>query len=621
MSFRGRLALFFVLIVVLPMVVVAVLAREVTDDSATGKADAGLAAGLQTALAVSDDAADAAAARARQVARDPALGAALERADEAAVRRAAERLAREQSLSYLRVESAEGEELATVGSADTVASATIGLTSRDGSAVGSIEVSTTSPRALVREVERLTGQPAALAGEEGVVASTLEAETAPEVPLPGESGELDAGDETLRSAAVELPQSPGLRLALFTPRDDGGFLGSSPLVAAALLAFFAVALMLAILLVRVLQGQIATMLDGARRIGDGDFSHRVPVSGNDEMAGLATEFNRMSDRLAGQMDELRRQRIEIESSVNRLGEAFASGLDRENLLKVVIETAVGTCGASFGRIALADGEMIGTAGEPGEQIRLAVVGAEGSAAGGLAAGQCGDAHALAAPLTRVAAGSEVLGVMSIARVGEPFGESERDVFRYLIGQTSASIVNIAMHAEVSEQAVTDELTGLANKRAFGEHMQREALRAERFGHPLSLVILDLDDFKQVNDTHGHLQGDEVLRAVGRILESESREIDEAARYGGEEFVMALPETASAGANELAERIRARIEAEAVPMVHGDGELHVTASVGTATLPDAASTSQELIAAADAALYEAKRAGKNRVVWAQEGAAA
>jgi diguanylate cyclase (GGDEF)-like protein len=132
-------------------------------------------------------------------------------------------------------------------------------------------------------------------------------------------------------------------------------------------------------------------------------------------------------------------------------------------------------------------------------------------------------------------------------------------------------------------------------------------------------MLDIDDFKNVNDTHGHLQGDEVLRRIGRILRAASRGIDEPARYGGEEFVVALPETGPVGAAELGERIRERIEQEMVPLGGGNGTLRVTASVGVASLPDSAADVQGLIAAADAALYAAKRAGKNRVEVAPERA--
>jgi diguanylate cyclase (GGDEF)-like protein len=203
--------------------------------------------------------------------------------------------------------------------------------------------------------------------------------------------------------------------------------------------------------------------------------------------------------------------------------------------------------------------------------------------------------------------------MTIARAGEAFNEAERDVFLYLVGQASSSIENVALHELVSEQAVTDELTGLANKRALADVLGKEAARAHRFSHELSLLMLDIDDFKMVNDTYGHPQGDQVLRAVGDVLRAESRGVDEPARYGGEEFAVALPETGGVGAVELAERIRARLEREAVPFLDRDGSLRVTASIGVASIPSSAADVRTLVAAADAALYSAKRGGKNRVV--------
>ena len=125
-------------------------------------------------------------------------------------------------------------------------------------------------------------------------------------------------------------------------------------------------------------------------------------------------------------------------------------------------------------------------------------------------------------------------------------------------------------------------------------------------------MIDVDHFKLYNDSHGHLQGDEVLRLMGKILREESRGVDEPARYGGEEFVVGLPETGLDGAEEVAERIRARIDAVRVPAIEGKGQLRFTTSVGVASMPSSATDTSGLIAAADAALYEAKRAGKNRV---------
>jgi diguanylate cyclase (GGDEF)-like protein len=176
------------------------------------------------------------------------------------------------------------------------------------------------------------------------------------------------------------------------------------------------------------------------------------------------------------------------------------------------------------------------------------------------------------------------------------------------------------HEEVSERATTDALTGLANRHRFRELIAKEAERSRRFARPVSLLMIDIDDFKRINDTHGHPQGDEVLRAIGRLVSEMSREIDESARYGGEELTVILPETGPDGALEAGERIRRRIEASPVVRLDGDGALRVTASVGTASIPEVADSADELVAAADSALYRAKRAGKNRTEQATAKAA-
>jgi diguanylate cyclase (GGDEF)-like protein len=169
-----------------------------------------------------------------------------------------------------------------------------------------------------------------------------------------------------------------------------------------------------------------------------------------------------------------------------------------------------------------------------------------------------------------------------------------------------------LHGMVSQQAVTDDLTGLSNQRRFNELLAKEIERATRFGHDLSLLMFDLDDFKAVNDNHGHLQGDDVLRAVGNAVRDESREVDEPARYGGEEFAVALPETGVVGAVELAERIRESIGELDIKIRNGSGSTPVTASVGVATMSDETDNPDALVAAADEALYAAKAAGKDRV---------
>src|ERR1700749_260953 len=165
-----------------------------------------------------------------------------------------------------------------------------------------------------------------------------------------------------------------------------------------------------------------------------------------------------------------------------------------------------------------------------------------------------------------------------------------------------------MHETVERQAVTDELTGLFNRRRFQEAMAIEVERARRFQQSLGLVLLDIDDFKSVNDTYGHQQGDVVLREVARVLRESSREIDEPARYGGEELAVVLPGTDLEGAYNLADRVGTGIEALDLPLLGGMGSLRVAARLGAATLPGTADDMRGLFAAADEALYRAKRAG-------------
>jgi diguanylate cyclase (GGDEF)-like protein len=171
--------------------------------------------------------------------------------------------------------------------------------------------------------------------------------------------------------------------------------------------------------------------------------------------------------------------------------------------------------------------------------------------------------------------------------------------------TALALRNARLLGENERLATRDSLTGLANRRLFDESLQREVARAQRLDTPLSLLVLDVDHFKQVNDTYGHQTGDTVLREVADALVSNTKNYDVAARYGGDEFVVLLPGCSREDAVRVAERVRHGV-ANAV------GEAPVTISAGVATVPDNASDAERLMAAADAALYDAKRTGRDRV---------
>lgn len=162
-----------------------------------------------------------------------------------------------------------------------------------------------------------------------------------------------------------------------------------------------------------------------------------------------------------------------------------------------------------------------------------------------------------------------------------------------------------------ELAVTDQLTGLHNRRYMTGQLGALVQRASRGGDPVAALMIDIDHFKKINDTRGHLVGDEVLRQIGRLLGDTVRKVDVAARYGGEEFAILLEATELEGAQLLAERIRQ--EAERMPLSSEKGPFHCTLSLGLATFPGDGRSTTELIAHADAALYAAKHQGRNRVV--------
>ena len=164
--------------------------------------------------------------------------------------------------------------------------------------------------------------------------------------------------------------------------------------------------------------------------------------------------------------------------------------------------------------------------------------------------------------------------------------------------------------EVSRRARTDGLTGLANRTHFDEQIRRVVAETDRFGGSCSLIVADLDHFKQINDVHGHEAGDAVLRHVAHLLSEGVRNIDLCARYGGEEIAILLPQTSLLGAVELADRLRAAIAAR--PARYAGGELGVTASFGVASYPIPVPSSDGLFPAADRAMYEAKAAGRNCV---------
>ena len=345
----------------------------------------------------------------------------------------------------------------------------------------------------------------------------------------------------------------------------------------------------------------------------------VPTEGNDEFAALGTEFNSMA-RAA--RDAARGAAARARAPAARRSAASASRSPRASIatrvLEIVVQTAVDGVGAAVGRAAMRDGRRAAARRSRAQRRRRALPralhAAEAAAldAEEVAETQIGGAFALARPLRAPRAATASSASSPSPATTDGFSAAERELFTYLTNQAAVSIENVDLHETVQRQAVTDELTGLFNHRRFQEVIVRRGrARPPLRRTTMGLIMLDIDNFKRVNDTYGHMQGDLVLREVARVLRESSREIDEPARYGGEEMAVALPQTDLDGAYQFAERVRQRDRgaraAAARRRRDAAGDRLVRRRRRWPAPTDA--DKDDLVAAADAALYRAKRSGQ------------
>ena len=335
---------------------------------------------------------------------------------------------------------------------------------------------------------------------------------------------------------------------------------------------------------------------------------------------VTSSFSAVNER------ELRRRRYDLEAlavMARRLEEATGSVDAAETL----VETVADTFGVDRAIVlGAADGTTLGILAHRGDVdydvrlrpsdesiVRLAMTSSATQLTAALHPERDGDLAAIL-PGARnlvvvpLSAGKRPLGVLVLEHPMRAGSRIERRVVGMLerfAAHAALSLRNAWLLEEIQHLAATDALTGLANRTTFQLTLGQELARARRGGAPVSLVMLDIDHFKALNDSHGHLAGDDVLRGVAGALDECCRAFDTPSRYGGEEFAVVLPQTDGAEALEVAERLRSSIAGAEVE--HG-----VTVSVGVATFPLDGDDADELVKAADDALYASKRAGRDRV---------
>lgn len=592
------------------MAAMAFLVFRLIDDSQSGKADARASGIAGAAVSVYQNASVQASLQARTLARDLA-----------AVRSQAQLPGRARALvsgtGLARVVVRSGSTtVLDMGVRASVAPGIALVAAGPGRPALSVTASQLTASQYARE---LSGPGVAVVVRSGsqLLATTLPAAADRALPVP--HGSVKIGGTTYRVQTESFAGFDGgrVQVSILSNVSFGGSVSADRLLAAIFITgFLILAFFFSLLSSRALQTQLSRFLEAARRLAGGDFSRPVPTTGNDEFAALGEEFNYMSRQLERRLDELAQERSRVREAIRRIGEAFASGLDREALLELSLRTAMDATSSERGRISARRtvGEPLSETRHVGQLAGLeeAIYEAERAALAATGAGQAqGEGiHVAAVALGPIVPGGPTHGLITVCRP-EPFTEDDLDLLRTLAAQTTLALTNVRLHQDIQHQAITDDLTGLASHGHFQQLLTAEMEEVRRYRYPVGLIMLDIDDFKSVNDLHGHQQGDLVLKAVADALRETKRDVDVAARYGGEELALILPHTELLGAYEMAERARQAIGALEIPLLNGHGTVRVTASAGVASSSEG--DKDGLIAAADAALYTAKREGKNRTV--------
>jgi diguanylate cyclase (GGDEF)-like protein len=610
MSFRARLTTFFLLIVVVPMAAMGFLVFRLISDSQQAKAEARATGIASVAASLYGQASRSASLDARTVARR------LQAVPVSQLAARASTLESEVGIERIAV-SVGGRLVADAGAGEALAP---GVATVRASAHSPARSVTLSELSAAQFASQLSGRGFGLVVRQGTRTLSTTVSTARAAALP-RSGTVSLGGRTYQVVTLRLSGFGGTPVQATVLSDTGatdGSVASDRVVAAIfILGFLILAVGFSLLASRGLRNQLANFLAAARRLARGDFSSPIPSQGNDEFAALATEFNNMSEQLASRLEELEREQARVRRSIRTIGDAFAHNLDRDALLELALRTAMDATGADRGRVS-GRGQASDELTELVRRGRLndletVIADAEREALHGDGIGRAltKEVAMASVALGAVASDGPAHGLITVGRPGRSFNEDDLELLRSLAARATLALANVNLHHDVQRQAVTDDLTGLASHGRFQQLLGTEMEQVLRYHHPVGLVMIDIDDFKSINDVYGHQQGDVVLCAVADVLRDNSRDVDVAARYGGEEMALILPHTDLEGTYVIAERTRQAIEGLQIPLLDRAGALQITASVGAAASIDGYKNA--LITAADNALYVAKREGKNRTV--------
>ncbi|MGZ4411242.1 MAG: diguanylate cyclase [Gaiellaceae bacterium] len=587
MTFGRRLAGYFIVLALVPLTAGFLGFAAVIQRSELRQLDLGLQAGLRAALASYEGELSTAQDAGERLARSAAFQRALARRDRAALARLlAGRSDLQLQARKLRI--GKTPPLAGVRRIDIV-----GSRGTLGTLLVTVPLTTAALARLEQRAGIVNGEQLAVLRNGDAVLGGPAADPALR---PGSRDLTTVSGAHARYRVVSttssaLPRS--LRLALFGDQRvaERAAARIEHRLLALLLGLLGLIGVIALIEGRAIVRTVRSLASAARGIAQGRLEQRVPAGGRDEFGELGRAFNEMATQLQARLDELVRERTRLREATLRFGEGLRASHDVDELLRVVVETAVEATHATGGIVLGPNGErhVAGDSAHPGERLEW--------------------------PLR---AGRQQFGTLIL--LGDDFGPEELETAALLCGNAVVALDNERLHRIVERQARVDGLTGLANRRRCDGALEDEVTRALRLRSQLTLVLLDIDHFKNVNDRYGHPAGDLVLQETARVLAESVREIDTAARWGGEEFALVLPGTDLAGGVQLAERIRATLERRQIAL-EDQGAISVTASFGLASLPDQAAGREQLVAAADEALYAAKRAGRNRVVSAGEQPAA